>query len=89
MVGQLKAIRAGPERRLLGNFKQPEPPMAAGSGLFEEARVIRTPTRRQGHRPQVSLGVPPPPPKMGTWVPGGGGGVTIEKFIGGSFSVPK
>ena len=27
--GQLKAIRAAPECRLLGNFKQPEPPLAA------------------------------------------------------------
>ena len=47
IVGQLKAIRAPPERRLLGNFKRPEPPLAAGtlfSGLFAMARAIRAPT---------------------------------------------
>ena len=33
-----------PEPRLLGNFKQPEPPAALFSGLFAMARAIRVPT---------------------------------------------
>ena len=61
---QLEAISPPPppfpKRRLLGNFKQLEPPMAAGtlfSGLLAMTRAIWAPTPQQGHRPQVSLGV--------------------------------
>ena len=60
IVRQLEAIKAPPERRLLGNLKQPEPPpppLAAGtlfSGLFAMATAIRAPTPQQGQRPQVS-----------------------------------
>ena len=47
-------------RRLLGNFKQPEPLLATGtlfSSLFAMARAIWAPTPRQGHRPRVTLGM--------------------------------
>ena len=46
VVRQLQAISALLERRLLGNFKQPEAAVAAGtlfSNLFAMARAIRAP----------------------------------------------
>ena len=70
VVRQLKAISPPPERRLLGNSKQPKPPLAAGtlfSGLFSMARATWAPTPRQGHRPRISLSV-----GCGVWAGGGG-----------------